>query len=143
MARSAVTHRNIERLVRRWATRLRLQDWRFEIQLCSDPEFVEFLKDEDEPDAAGAARQSVAATDIAHHGQPKDSGIQNREATIAIKRSAFTDNEADLEPTIVHELLHVMLLNVAPNANDGRAWDRFEQIINGLEEALTRGGEDV
>lgn len=126
----------LDPIVAHWQEKFRLRDWRITPRWATLEELTAFFaEDEDETDPAKIAKQACAVTDASHADQWDSTGLENRTARILLKRGAF-DNAAEVERTIVHEMLHILLWPIAPKDTDAMRRILLEQIINTLEEIL-------
>ncbi len=112
-----VGERTIRRLVRKWQKILRLQDWRIVVKVVEEKEMT-------------------APGRWAEIGCEPDRLV----ATMDVRRPAFTKEDremgdADVEATIVHELLHVPLRGIG-NYRDKLKMQLEEQAVERLTAAL-------
>lgn len=102
------------KIIATWKPRLGLSDWQIELQVEKEP------------------RGSTIAWTIYDWTMKK--------ATVGVTAAILThkyDFEVDVEESLVHELLHLVLAPVAPDADeDDLVFSTFEQILNTLARAL-------
>lgn len=125
-------------IVARWQKKLRLRDWKISAHWVTEPQMVAFFaEDDDEDDAEKAAKLACAVTDAGHADQWDPTALENRSSRILLKRGAF-DSPEEVEQTIVHEMLHILLWPIAPSDTDTLRRIFLEQIISTLEVLLPR-----
>jgi hypothetical protein len=123
-------------IVTRWQKRLRLRDWEISAQWASEAELVTFFaEDDDEDDPQKSAKLACAVTDCSHFDQWDPTALENRSARILLKLGAF-DDPAEIERTVVHEMLHILLWPIAPSDKEALRRIFLEQIISTLEPLL-------
>jgi hypothetical protein len=117
-----VTNKDLEKLIKYWQPRLKLKDWHFEIRFAVDNgEIEEKLK-------SGFART--------HHSP------MSKKARILVKPSDKISKDTldcvDIEVTVVHEMLHMLLLPIDSFKDNELSQDRLEHIIETLALALVQ-----
>lgn len=125
-------------LVARWRKKLKLSDWKITARWVTERQLSAFFaEDDDEDDPDKAAKLACAVTDAGHADQWDSTSLETRTARIHLKRGAF-DSAEEIERTVVHEMLHILLWPIAPKDDDNLRRIFLEQIIVTLEELLPR-----
>lgn len=134
--KTPVSQRRLEQITKRWQRKLRLDDWRISVKWASEPEMIEFFReDADEPDPVKAGKQAIAAVDDLGPNAWNTVSTERREVSILLKSTEY-ETALDAERAVVHELLHIVLAWLTPGRADAAGLVHLEQAIITLEEAL-------
>lgn len=114
-----MNNKNLSKLVKYWQPRLKLKDWDFSISFADDSEIESKLK-------TGFA-------------QTRHSPMSKR-AKILVKPTDKISKDTlectDIEVTVVHEMLHMLLIPIDSFKENDLGQNRLEHIVETLATAL-------
>lgn len=123
-------------ILHKWIYLLRLNDWDIKLFILNQQDFTQYIKDTFTPEIV-LEEESKSYAGVSDTGSLPEArvNVYERTAEIAIN-TEIVKSKPQIEATIVHELLHIMLSYIAPYRTE-LEMAYTEQIVRTLQQALT------